>query len=50
MGYRIEAEFKMDEKFMLCEEEIKAKYLESGRKETVFKEFEIRRVVEQTEE
>jgi hypothetical protein len=46
VGYKIEASFEMDEKFILCEEQMKTKYMTSGKRVSVFSEFEIKRVTE----
>jgi hypothetical protein len=50
VGYKIEAAFDLDEKFLLCEEEMKAKYLKSGKRVSVFSEFDIKRVTSESEE
>ncbi len=39
VGYKIEASFDIDEKFLLCEEQMKVKYINPGRKVSVFSEF-----------
>jgi hypothetical protein len=40
----------LDEKFMLCEENIKAKYLKHGKRVSVFSEFNIKRVTSDPED